>query len=76
VPTLNFLNQFATNNPNYNILYIHTKGIWKGLNLCVEDQIEYMLYFNIIKWRDCLNALIEYDTCGVDLRSEPVLHYS
>jgi hypothetical protein len=35
-----------------------------------------MLYFNIIKWRDCLNALIEYDTCGVDLRSEPVLHYS
>jgi hypothetical protein len=76
LPTLNFINQFAKNNPEFNVLYLHTKGVGKEINLCIEDQIEYMLYFNVLKWRDCVNALIECDTCGVDLRTEPVLHYS
>jgi hypothetical protein len=35
-----------------------------------------MLYFLISKWEKCINNLLECDTCGVDLRNEPTLHYS
>ncbi len=76
LPTLNFINLFAQKHPDYNILYLHTKGVGKEINLCIEDQIQYMLYFNVMKWKECLNALLKYDTCGVDLRTTPVLHYS
>lgn len=76
LPTLKFMCQFSKNNPEYNILYLHTKSIKTEINLCIEDQIQYMLYFNIVKWKDCLHKLIDHDTCGVDLRNKPVLHYS
>jgi len=76
LPTLQFMYDFCNKNGNCNVLYLHTKNVGKEINLCIEDQIEYMLYFNVIKWRECFNHLIEYDTCGVDLRNEPVLHYS
>ena len=46
------------------------------LNPCIEDQIQYMLHFLIIKWEKCVNALLECETCGVDLRAAPALHYS
>ena len=41
-----------------------------------EDQIQYMLYFLITKWEKCVNALLGCETCGVDLRVAPTLHYS
>jgi len=76
LPTLQFMYEFCKTNINIDILYLHTKNVGKEINLCIEDQIEYMLYFNVIKWSECLNNLIEYDTCGVDLRDFPTLHYS
>jgi hypothetical protein len=76
LPTLNNLYYFAKNNPNFKILYIHTKGVHNKLNLCVEDWVEYMTYFLINKWKTCINTLDNYDTVGVDLRDYPVLHYS
>jgi hypothetical protein len=76
LPTLQFIYEYSKENSDYNVLYLHTKNVGKEINLCIEDQIEYMLYFNAIKWRECINSLIDCDTCGVDLREEPVLHYS
>lgn len=76
IPTLNFLYDFCMKNPTYNVLYLHTKNVGKEINLCIEDQIEYMLYFLVAKWEKCIHNLLEYDTCGVDLRNEPTLHYS
>jgi hypothetical protein len=35
-----------------------------------------MLYFNVEKWKNCLNNLETNDTTAVDLREEPTLHYS
>ena len=58
------------------MLYLHTKNVGKEINYCIEDQIEYLLYFLISKWENCINNLLEFDTCGVDLRNEPTLHYS
>jgi hypothetical protein len=76
LPTLNFLYNFCLKNPTHNVLYLHTKNVGKEINYCIEDQIEYMLYFLISKWEKCVNTLFEFDTCGVDLRNNPVLHYS
>ena len=76
IPTLNFLYNFCIQNQKNNVLYLHTKNVGKEINYCIEDQIEYMLYFLISKWEKCINNLLECDTCGVDLRNEPTLHYS
>jgi hypothetical protein len=76
LPTLNFLYTFCLQNSNYNVLYLHTKNVGKETNICIEDQIEYMLYFLISKWEICIKTLVTHDACGVDLRKEPTLHYS
>ena len=75
LPTHMDMYQFAKEHPDTNILYLHTKGIHQH-NQCIEDWVEYMTYFNIIKWKQCIDALTKYHTVGVDLRLEPELHYS
>ena len=74
-PTLNYIKQYC-NNHECNVLYLHTKGVTTPNNPCINDWREYMLYFLVEKNYDCLTALQYHDTCGVDLRSEPVKHYS
>lgn len=76
IPTLNFLYTFCLQNPTHNVLYLHTKNVGKEINYCIEDQIEYMLYFLISKWENCVKTLIQFDACGVDLRESPALHFS
>jgi len=76
VPTQKILYDFCCDNKDYNVMYIHTKGVGKEINLCIEDWIHYMLYFLVEKHEDVINKLIDFDTVGVDLREEPVLHYS
>jgi hypothetical protein len=62
------------NNPNYNILYLHTKGITGEINHCIEDWVSYMIYFLVNKWSVCINKLKEYNTVAFDLRENPTLH--
>jgi hypothetical protein len=78
-------------NEDVNMLYIHTKGVsckyiydYKSKK-CISDWIEYMTYFNIYKWKICLEKIKEYDVVGVNLidYAPPVgsgltapLHYS
>ncbi len=78
LPTLQYIYNFCIENVDYNVLYIHTKNIGKQLNICIEDQIKYMLYFLVSRWKDCVNLLnsTNNNSCGVDLRIEPSLHYS
>lgn len=77
MPILMKIRDFALiDNNNINILYIHTKGASNSYNVCIEDWRKYMLYFNVIKYKDCLDILENYDACGVDLREDPVKHYS
>jgi hypothetical protein len=76
LPTLNFLYNFCLENTTYNVLYLHTKNVGKEINYCIEDQIEYMLYFLVTKWDICMQSLNKYDVCGVDLRQMPSLHFS
>lgn len=76
LPTQKLLYDFCSNNKNSYILYIHTKGVGKEKNLCIEDWIDYMLYFLINKHTVALENLSTNSTVGVDLRNEPTLHYS
>lgn len=76
IPTLQFLYDFCLQNPTHNVLYLHTKNVGKEVNFCIEDQIEYMLHFLVSKYDVCLEKLMYYDACGVDLRDEPMLHFS
>lgn len=76
LPTINMLWNYAKLNSNNKILYLHTKAIGKPINDCIEDWIEYMLYFCVEKWKECVGLLDTNDTVGVDLLDTPVLHYS
>lgn len=75
--TLELLKTFAeSTEENYKILYVHTKGVTTPNNQCIVDWRKYMTYFNVNQYEKCFNALDTYDSCGVDLVSEPVVHYS
>jgi len=76
LPTLSEIYNFALEHLDYNILYIHTKGITGDINPCIEDWVKYMSHFCINKWEHCVKQLLTSSSCGVDLRTWPVLHYS
>lgn len=75
-PTHKHLFEFAKSNSEYKILYLHTKGVGKIINLCIEDWVHYMTYFLIEKWEKCTTLLDNNNTVGVDLSTVFHLHYS
>jgi len=78
VDTLNLLIGKCKELKDIYVLYLHSKGASRRGNLSVEAWKNYMEYFNIEKWEDCIYKLHNegYNTCGVNLQSEPKLHYS
>jgi hypothetical protein len=71
----------------FNVLYIHAKGAtsWNFEPETIQPMsswLEYMMYFNINKWKNCIEFLNEgFDTVGVDLKNknpngEHGVHYS
>jgi hypothetical protein len=76
LPTQCELYKFCCENPNYNVLYLHTKGIFREENQCIEDWVNYMTHFCVNKWQLCAETLQTSRSCGVDLREWPVWHYS
>lgn len=65
-----------SNKPVY-VLYLHTKGVTKYNNICVNDWVKYLCYFNIHKHEKCLEKLKEgYDAVGVNLHILPQTHFS
>jgi hypothetical protein len=70
--TLDLLRNFAIKNPTGNILYLHSKGVWRlnntkaikdftisseQLKTNVQSWIDCMEYFLIEKYKDCFNYL-------------------
>lgn len=76
VPTQQALWTYAKEHPTSKILYLHTKGVGKNENQCIEDWVQYMCYFCIDKWGEAVEKLDTHDTTGVDLLVQPELHYS
>jgi hypothetical protein len=63
--TLISLKDFCKENPDYKVLYFHTKGVSKN-TLQLNAWRLYMEYYTIDKWRECVEYLNEYDCCGTD----------
>lgn len=59
-----------------NILYCHVKGVTDPKNKNFIAWRRYMMFFTIKNMQNNINVLNNYDTCGVDLKSFPVKHYS
>jgi hypothetical protein len=75
-PTLEILREFAHNNPDYNILYLHTKGVSHNPGKqCIRDWLDCMLYWLVENWRECIEKLNEYDTVGINYMLSPLPHY-
>ncbi len=74
--SLHFLWEKSFNKPDGLTLYLHSKGVTKHNNECIISWVEYMEYFLIYKHEQCIKALEQYDTVGVNLYDWPMKHYS
>lgn len=63
--TLIDLNNFCNQNPDYKVLYFHTKGS-SNPELVKNSWRLFMEYYVIDKWKECVKYLDEYDCCGTD----------
>lgn len=68
--TLNSLWDFCNENPDYKVLYFHSKGV-THLNdgLCeynTNSWRKYLEYFVIGKWKNCVQDLNEHDCVGAE----------
>lgn len=61
--TLISLSDFCKDNPDYKILYLHTKGASKN-TLESQSWRLMMEYFVIDRWKECVNYLESYDCVG------------
>ena len=76
--TINLLHTHAIESEEeFNVLYLHTKGVTRS-SITVDDWVNYMIYFNIIGYKTCIDHLTNhgYDTVGVNLFTTPPIHYS
>jgi hypothetical protein len=66
--TLLDLKNFCKENPDYKVLYFHTKGATKD-ELCIYSWRLMLEYFVIDKWKDCIKYLDNYTCVGSHLGS-------
>lgn len=77
--TINAIKNFCKNNLSEDdyVLYLHHKGVTRAGNAASSAWREYMLYFNVVRWRDCIAKLNEgFDVVGVNYHALPYPHFS
>jgi hypothetical protein len=68
-PGIEMVQHIAQEKPNAKILYMHNKGVThyrKPSEEATAAWRQYMDYFAIERWEDCLTALSTFDACGVE----------
>lgn len=73
-PTLGMLDNFSLENEGYDVLYIHTKGVTQDTK-SVDDWRASMIYWNITRWRECVEKLKDYDAVGINITPTPKKHF-
>lgn len=63
--TMSLIKTFCESNPDSQVMYIHTKGVKHNNRYC-ESWRRFMDYFTIIKWKENLEYLKEYDCVGTN----------
>jgi len=76
-PTINKMRQFAEQNPESLILYLHTKGnSYDNEIQSINDWTDMMLYFLVEKYDKCINKITTgSDTVGCNYSESPYKHY-
>lgn len=64
--TLSDLQEFCLANPDYKVVYLHSKGVSHGKCICIEEWRRYLEYFVVVNWRTCAEKLEHYDTVGTE----------
>jgi hypothetical protein len=79
-PTLELLKrncQAMTDNEEFNICYLHLKGLSRLGDTRVTDWRNFMEYHTIDRWEDCVEKLENgYDLVGTNIIEKPWLHSS
>jgi hypothetical protein len=72
------MKQFAEQNPDSYILYLHTKGnSYDSERQSINDWTDMMLYFLVENHKTCINKMYEqYDTVGCNYSEVHHNHYS
>jgi hypothetical protein len=58
-------------NDDFQILYLHTKGVTRQPYKQIIDWTNYLSYFNINQWQNRISDLKDYDCSGVNLGGNP-----
>lgn len=79
VDTLNLIWE-KSKKENFYCLHLHSKGVThinsqSSCIECIESWIAYLEHFCIYRHESCIDKLKEGNTCGVELRSNPFIHY-
>lgn len=76
--TLNKVWWAAKEEEDFNVLYIHSKGVsYNGQDQRFIDLVEYLTYFNVDKHETCIEHLNNGgDVVGVNMSNTTMLHYS
>ncbi|MCL1950111.1 MAG: hypothetical protein FWF59_10310 [Turicibacter sp.] len=80
-PAIKKVQQLARANPRFKILYFHTKGAsykekyrqWPQVQKNLAQWRDFMEYFCIQKWQECVQKLNGYDICGVEWATSAAL---
>jgi hypothetical protein len=72
--TMKWIRDYSKENPEDYVLFFHSKGL-SHFDYPTEDWRRYMEYFTIERWRDCIEKLNEYDTCGIMWNKDTVYGY-
>lgn len=80
IETLNLIWQMSQTDKFY-CLYLHSKGVtridkYNYYGEHVNAWVEYLEHFCITKYKDCLIKIKEGNTCGVEIRQFPSIHYT
>lgn len=76
LPTIRTMHFWSQSNPEYKILYLHSKGISRENEIFdnVQSWVTFMLYCLVNHWKSCIKLLNHVDTVGCYYRSR--LRYS
>lgn len=70
-PTLMQLIDYCKENPDANVCYLHTQAASQGFyhpkKKMLDERRDYHLYWNVTRYKEALEYLKKYDTCGAML---------
>lgn len=72
----NYIKSFCEKNEECNVLYLHSKGVTNPESHNVSMWVDFLEYFVIHRYKDCIEKLKTHNTCSANMSLSPSRHYS